>query len=91
MADDKKRVTFDEAKALYPDEWVVFIEPRIDENQDLIDGVVYFHGKDHDEALDRSAEIEGDASIDFTGTRHYEKIMWHAEKDAQDKPADKAA
>lgn len=90
MSDSTKRITFEAAQILYPDEWIVFSEPRIDmENTTFIDGAVYFHGKDHDEALDRSAEIEGDASIDFTGTRHYERIIRH--ENAKNKSADKAA
>lgn len=85
-----KRISFEEAKRLYPDEWIVFSDIRINEARtDFIDGVVYFHGKDHDEALDKSAEIDGDAVVDFTGTRHYERIIRH--EDAQDKPANKAA
>ena len=90
MANEKKRITFEEAKELYPNEWIVFSEPRINmENTTFIDGVVYFHGKDHDEALERSAEIEGDAAVDFTGTRHYERII--RRQDAQVESTDKAA
>ena len=90
MADDKKRFTFEEAKAIYPDEWVVFTEQRIDmSNTTFIDGVVYFHGQDHEEALEKMAEIKGDAGIDFTGERSYEKTL--RRKDAKDQSADKAA
>ena len=90
MADAKKRITFEEAKALYPDEWVVFTEQRLDmTNTTFIDGVVYFHGKDHEEALEKMAQIEGDAGIDFTGERSYEKTL--RREDAKDQSADKAA
>lgn len=90
MADDRKRITFEEAKALYPEEWVVFTEQRMEmTNTTFIDGVVYFHGKDHEEALEKMAEIEGDAGIDFTGQRSYEKTpQWD---DAKDQSTDKAA
>ncbi|MBI4863711.1 MAG: hypothetical protein HY815_26140 [Candidatus Riflebacteria bacterium] len=90
MAETKRRITFEEAKLLYPDEWVVFSEPRMNlEITTFIDGVVYFHGKDHDEALEKSAEIDGDAAVDFTGTRHYERIIRH--EDAQDSSTAEAA
>ena len=92
MPDDTKRnrITFEEAKRLYPDEWIVFSDIRINEARtDFIDGVAYFHGKDHDEALDKSAEIDGDAAVDFTGTRRYERIIRH--EDAQSDRTDKAA
>jgi len=90
IADDKTRITFEEAKALHPDEWVVFSEPRFNtENTTFIDGVVCCHGKDHNVALDRSAEIDGAAAIDFTGTRQYERIIRH--DDAKGKSTDQGA
>lgn len=90
MADEKKRITFEEAKMLYPDEWVVFTEPRIDmENTTFIDGVVYFHGRGRDEALDRSSEVEGDAAIQFTGSPKYRTVT--VTTDAANKPDSQAA
>lgn len=90
MTQGPKRITFEEAKKLYPDEWVVFTEQRIDmTNTTYIDGVVYFHGKDHEEALEKMAEIEGDAGIDFTGERSYEKTLQR--EDAKDPSANRAA
>lgn len=89
MTQGPKRITFEEAQALHPDEWVVFSETRVDEHQELIDGVLYFHSKDHDQALEKMAEIDGDATIDFTGTRHYERII--KSPDAMVKSTDKAA
>ncbi len=89
MAADKKRMTFREAQAQYPDEWVVFSETNVDEQQELIDGVLYFHSKDHDLALEKSEEIEGDATIDFTGTRHYERLIRHS--NAKNKSSNRAA
>jgi hypothetical protein len=75
MADDDKRVTIEEATKLYPDEWIVFIKPRIDTtNTELIDGVVYHHGKDRDVALDTSREIDGDAAVYFTGKPRYRTV-----------------
>lgn len=90
MADDKKRLTFEEAKTLYPDEWVVFIEPQIDmANTTFIDGVVYFHGKDRDLALDKCGEVDGLTAVEFTGTPRYRRVTLST--DAEGKPNPKAA
>ena len=75
MGDEKKRITFEEAKVLFPDEWVVFSDPRIDlETTSFVDGIVFFHGKSRDQALDRSVDVEGDASVVFTGSPRYRTV-----------------
>ena len=90
MADDKKRITFEEAKALYPDEWVVFIEPRIDmTNTSFVDGVVFHHGRDRDVALDKCGEVDGDTALEFTGAPRYRRVTLST--DAEVKPNPKAA
>lgn len=71
----KKRITYAAAEKLYPNEWVVFCEPRIDQQTDkLIDGVVYFHGADQREAFRRSGGIEGRASIYYMGSIPYRAV-----------------
>jgi hypothetical protein len=39
-------ISFEEMKALYPEEWVVVGDPEYDEFDDLIGGVVLMHDKD---------------------------------------------
>lgn len=88
MADEKKRITFEEAKALYTDEWVVFIEPRIDEtNTTFIDGVVHFHSKDQDEAFQKAEEATGPIAIRYTGEPRYRNVTFEPLPDAVHKPA----
>lgn len=38
------KLSWDEIKRRYPDEWVVLVEYSFDDNEDLTDGVVYAHG-----------------------------------------------
>lgn len=90
MTDRKPRVSLDDVRRLHPDEWVVFAEPRFDTGNTLfIDGILFFHSKDRESALLKSAEIDGDAMIDFTGTRHYERL--EPSTDAKSDTTDKAA
>jgi hypothetical protein len=71
----KKRITFEQAKKLYPDEWVVFSDAKIDMNvAQFIDGVVYWHGKDQQEAYQKSAEIKGPRANFYTGIIPYRKM-----------------
>lgn len=88
MADDAKsnRLTLDEAKRLYPDEWVVLGDPRIDENDDIIDGILVFHSPDGDLASQKSGAYDGDSALWYTGTPRYRHVTLHG-KHAVNKPA----
>jgi len=71
----KKRITFEQARTLYPDEWVVFCDARIDvEEAQFIDGVVYHHGADRSVAFQKISEVKGPGAIDFTGSLRYRKV-----------------
>lgn len=52
-------------------------------NTEFIDGVVYYHGKDRDTALDRSGEVEGAAAVLFTGTPRYRKVTLSTDAEAK--------
>lgn len=70
-----ERTTLEEARKLYPDEWVVFSHARANaENTDFQDGLIYFHCKEQEEAYRRSAEIEGDVACFYTGRIPYRGI-----------------
>lgn len=87
MIDKKKRITFKEAEALYPDEWVVFSEPRErEEDTAFIDGVVYFHSRDQELAFTKAEEIAGPAAIFYMGEPKYKNVTFEP-LDAVDKPA----
>lgn len=87
MAEDKKRITFEQAKALYPDEWVVFIDPQIDmTNTTFIDGVVYHHGKDRDLAIDKCGEVDGETALEFTGNPRYRRVTLSTDAEGKSNP-----
>lgn len=87
MADDKKRIPFEEAQALYPDEWVVFSEPRSkEEDTTFIDGFVYFHSPDQHVAVEKAAEVAGDIALLYTGEPRYRNVTFEP-LDAVHKPA----
>lgn len=90
MGDDNRRITLEEAKALYPDEWIVFIAPRIDARvTEFLDGIVYFHSKDADLAFQKCAQVQGETALEFTGELHYRKVTLST--DAENKSTFKAA
>lgn len=72
-----RRITFDEAVRLYPDQWVVFAEPRLDMTTGrFIDGVVFSHNKDEERALRTAKKLRtaGGGGIFYTGDPHYRKV-----------------
>jgi hypothetical protein len=74
MAYQKKRITFEDATKLYPDEWVLFIEPRIDQTTTtFIDGVAHFHSKDQEQTFLKAKEASGPIAIRFTAEVRYRK------------------
>ena len=66
---NKNYVAFDELKRLYPDEWVLLGDPKM-ENTSVMGGVVVFHSKDKKEVCyigrDKTAEFST-VTIAFAG------------------------
>jgi hypothetical protein len=90
MTETQPRITLDDAVRLYPDEWIVFVEPRIDAaTTEFIDGVVYFHSNDPDLAFEKCGEVAGLTAIEFTGELKYRKVTLST--DAAGKSTPKAA
>ncbi|TSA50397.1 MAG: hypothetical protein D4R43_02285 [Sphingobacteriales bacterium] len=62
-------VTFEQAKKLFPDEWILFGNPEM-KNTDVKSGVIVYHSKDKKEVCyigkDKTAEFET-VTIAFTG------------------------
>lgn len=79
MTQGPKRITLEEASRLYPDEWIIFAEPKIDSSTtEFVDGVVFFHGKDQDEAFEKAEEISGSMAIRFTGEPRYRNVTFES-------------
>jgi hypothetical protein len=84
----KKRITLEEAEKLYPNEWVVFCDVKIDETVTaFIDGVVYWHGTDQQEAYRKSAEIKGPAADFFMGSIPYKRVTLMVDNEVVEKAA----
>jgi hypothetical protein len=70
-----QRITFEEAKKLFPNEWVVFSDARIDLKAGaFIDGLVYWHGLDQQEAYRKAGEVKGDTANFYTGSIPYKRV-----------------
>jgi hypothetical protein len=63
MAD---KLTWDEIKKNYPDEWVVLVDYHI-EGVDLLDGIVVDHGKKKEEVYARLDAAPNGSAVRFTG------------------------
>lgn len=63
MAD---KLTWDEIKRKYPDEWVVLVDFH-EEGEDLIDGVVFDHGRDKDAICERMKKAPSPFAVEYTG------------------------
>jgi len=75
MPKGTKRMTLEQARKSYPDEWVVFSDPKIDPtNTAFIDGVVYFHHREPEKAYEKAKELKTGGGIFFTGTHRYRKV-----------------
>lgn len=75
MAKTKSRLTLKEAEELYPNEWVIFVEPRLDKSTSTFkDGILHWHGTSQAEAYRRSASLKGDRAKFFTGSIPYRAV-----------------
>ena len=58
------KLNWDEIKRRYPNEWVVLVDFH-EEGEDLVDGVVFDHGRDRDALCNRLKKAgEGDMAVD---------------------------
>jgi hypothetical protein len=87
MADGATRITLAEAKKLHPDEWVVLGDPRIDENDDIIDGILVFHSTDGDLATSKWGEYDGDAALEYFGPVRYRRVTLHGQNAVDKAPS----
>lgn len=62
-----KRMTFDEIKKTYPNEWVLIAEPDTDRSLRLVSGVVLAHSPHRDEVYKALKGRRGQHAVRFTG------------------------
>ncbi len=71
----KSRLTYRQARKLFPDEWVVFTDTKIDLKAGaFVDGTVYWHGQDPRESFAKASELPGPSARFFTGTLPYRRV-----------------
>jgi hypothetical protein len=61
-----EKLTRDEIKRRYPDKWVVLVDFH-EEGEDLIDGVVFDHGRDRDALCERMNQAPSLVAVEYTG------------------------
>ena len=65
---DGEMMTMDEIKARYAPDWVLIVEPQVDEFQCLHGGKVLFHSPVRDEVYDKAIELRpGHCAFRFLG------------------------
>ncbi|MBI4871310.1 MAG: hypothetical protein HY814_07050 [Candidatus Riflebacteria bacterium] len=62
-----EKLTWDEIKQRYPDEYVILAEPEFDDNEDPVGGVVLSHGQNEDEALAPVHGVKETWFLTYTG------------------------
>lgn len=83
MAD---KLGWDEIERRYPDEWVVLVDYTFDDNEDLIDGVVYAHGPDRSQAYAGCRGGPQSTAVRYTGETRGGRIGFSV--DAEEVSAD---
>ena len=76
MAD---KLTWDEIKKKFPDEWVVLVEGSFDENEDPAGGVVYDHDPDRARLYARCLGGPRSTTVLYTGAIRGGLIGFHSE------------
>jgi hypothetical protein len=65
---NSEKLSWDEIKEKYCDEWVILVEPEVDRSTTtLLGGRVFAHGKDRDRIHNKLKDVQEDFSIRWTG------------------------
>jgi hypothetical protein len=73
-----QRMTWEEMKKAYPDEWLLITDYETDESGHVIAGVVERHSSDKDEVYRRPA-LNKDTAFKYTGISTFRGWRSHAE------------
>jgi len=79
-----EKLTWDEIKRRFPEEYVILVDYDFDENEDLVSGVVFAHGRDRAEACDqcqRAAIKPNPIAVRYTGEIKGGIISFHEDLD----------
>ena len=62
-------MTIQDMEEQFPSEWLLILDPKVDQDDELSGGHVAFHSKDRDEVYRRAVELQPqDFAFHFTGT-----------------------
>lgn len=73
------KLTWDEIKRRYPDEWVVLTDAAFNDNEDITEGAVYTHGKDRNVVYDECRKAPSPFAVRFTGEVRGGLVGFYAE------------
>ena len=62
-----ERMTLEEMEDKYPDEWLFIIDCEINENTELLSGIVAVHSNYEDDIHEASMRYKGGAEVHYTG------------------------
>lgn len=63
-----KSMTNAEIERKYPDEWILLVEPDVDEDGEVLSGIVVIHSKNRDKVYAKLVELKPkDSALLFTG------------------------
>lgn len=68
------RLSWDEIKKRYPNEWVCLIDEEAPNMSYIASGVVYAHDPDHNKLIEKQKHLE-DAAIRWTGKRGRNRVI----------------
>ncbi|MBI4861154.1 MAG: hypothetical protein HY815_12985 [Candidatus Riflebacteria bacterium] len=74
-----EKLTWDEIKKRFPDEWVVLVDSSFNENEDLTEGTVFAHGSNRDTIYDQCRRAPSPFAVRFTGQLRGGLIGFYAE------------
>jgi hypothetical protein len=84
---DLEKLSWDEIRKRYPDEYVILADYAFDDNEDIAQGVVWAHGQSRDAAyenLQRAGERPNPIAVRYTGEVKGGMIGFLEDVDAKD-------
>jgi hypothetical protein len=64
----ESKQSWEEIKALYPDEWVILVDVDVNETTDVTAGIVFDHNPDKRYIHERQKGLRGEVAVLYTGT-----------------------
>jgi hypothetical protein len=75
----KDKITWDEMKKYYPDEWLLITDFDLDRSGHILDGIVNRHSKDKDDVY-RLPALKRPTAFRYTGESTFSGLRSHSGK-----------